>query len=147
MESKNKILFAYPVAYKENMTKEEMCVPSPFFSAFEKDSTNSFAITVGYSVLLGPRNYILINYYKVGESDVVTDISDTGHVENLRGAIYQGHMGIFLSCFHMHDFDVKDTGYYEIRVQLISPDEDGNPTSETLDELRTQFFVQARDKK
>lgn len=147
MESKNKILFAYPVALKEDMTKEEMCIPSPFFSSFEKDTTNSFGITVGYSVLFGPKTYILINYYKLGESEEVTDISDNGHVENLRVSIYKNHMGIFLSCFHMHDFEVKNSGYYEIKVQLIIADEEGNPTSEVLDELRTQFFVQVRDKK
>lgn len=147
MEGKNKILFAYPVAFKENMTKDEMCIPSPFFSGFQKNSTNSFSITVGYSVLFSPRCYILINYYQVGDSEAVTDISDGGHYENLRASIFQNHMGIFLSCFHMHDFEVKSTGYYEIKVQLMAADEEGNPSSLVVDELRTQFFVQVRDDK
>ncbi|ASN14929.1 hypothetical protein B7764_06915 [Pantoea ananatis] len=147
MESKNKIMFAYPVSYKEDMTKEEMCVPSPFLSGFDQDSVNTIAITVGYSVVFGPRSFILINIYKTGESDEPGDVTDGAHVENLRATIYKTRMGIFLSCFHMDDFEVKDTGFYEIRVQMIKADEHGTLTDEVFDELKTQFFVQVKDKK
>lgn len=118
-----------------------------FFSGFELNSMNSIAITVGFSIVFGPKSYMLINLYKVGDSDEPGPVYDNGHVRHLRASIYHDDMGVFLSSYHMHDFEVKNTGFYEIRVQLLRADESGQPSEEILDELKTQFFVHVRDKK
>jgi hypothetical protein len=146
MEAQNKILFAYPVESKEDMSKEDMCIPSPFFTDLEKNSVNPLVVTVGYSVIFGRRSYILINVYKVGEDDDPGPVIKDGAVDTLRGAFFHNNMGIFLASFHMKDFEVKGTGFYEISVKLYEADENGEKTEKILDSINSQFYVQSKEK-
>ncbi|MXP53433.1 hypothetical protein FD737_10110 [Pantoea sp. Seng] len=146
MEAQNKILFAYPVTHKDDMTKEDMCIPSPFFTGLEQNTICSIVVTVGYSIIFGRRSYILINVYKSGENDEPGPIIENGRVETLKGGIFQNKLGIFLASFHMQDFEVKSSGYYEISVKLFEADEEGNKTDKVLDSYCTQFYVQTKVK-
>lgn len=144
MEAQNKILFAYPVAYKEEMTKEEMCIPSPFLTDLKLNETNPITITVGYSIVFGRRSYILINVYKAGSDDEPGPISENGRVDTLKGAVFNG-LGVFLASFHVKDLEVMSSGYYEISVKLFEADEEGRKTEKLLDSYGSQFYVQARE--
>lgn len=145
MESKSKVLFAYPVAYKEDMTKEEMCIPSPFLSGFEPDSVQSIVITVGYAISFNRRNFILVSAVKVGEDKEREIISEDGRAETLKGAYIDNKVGVFLTSFFLRDLKISGSGEYEIEVTIYEADEKGNKTGTIIDRLTSIFFVLTKE--
>ena len=144
MDSKSKVLFAYPVAYKEEMTKEEMCIPSPILTGFAPDSVQSIVITVGYAISFNNRNYILVGVNKVGEAKDRENINEDGRSETLKGA-YFNKIGVFLTSFFVRDLQITDSGYYEIDVTIFEPDEHGNKTGVVIDRYSSEFLVQTKE--
>ena len=145
MESKSKILFAYPVAYKEGMTKEDMCVPSPFLTDFEPNSLQAIVVTIGFSIDYRNRAYLLVDVAKSGEPRNYDDIAENGRVETLKGGFFGNDLGIFLSSFFIQDLKVERSGYYEIEVTLFETDNHGNKTDVILDRYTSEFFIRVRE--
>ncbi|MBU9832509.1 hypothetical protein J1779_21535 [Rahnella sp. FC061912-K] len=144
MESKSKVLFAYPVAYKEDMTKEEMCIPSPFLTGFEPDSVQPVVITVGYTIDFNGRNFILVCVDKTGEEKDRDNITLEGRSETLKGGFFNNNTGVFLSSFFLRDLKVTTSGYYEIEVTLYEADENGGKSDVIINRHTSEFWVQVK---
>lgn len=145
MDYQTRVLFAYPAAFKEGMSKEEMCIPSPYFAGIEPNTIQSIVINVGYSISYTRRSYILVNVDKVGDPKDYGNIIENGHSETLRAGFFDGSMGVFVNSFFMHDIMVKDSGFYEIQVQIFEADELGKKTDTVIHSLTSQFWVKVKE--
>lgn len=145
MESQSKILFAYPVVYKDNMTVEEMCTPAPFFTHFKPNEKQSIVITAGYTIDYEKSCFLLVNVDMVGYEKNYEDIVEDGRAETLRHGVFNGNMGVMATSFFMHDFLVKTTGFYEIEVKIHDVDEFGNKSDVVIDTHTSQFWVQVKE--
>lgn len=144
MESKSKILFAYPILYRDGMSKEEMCIPAPFFTEFEEGSTQTIALSVGYSLKLSKRCYILVNVDKIGEEKDFVNLDEDGRHETLRIGYFNNNLGVFVTAFFIKDVKISTSGFYEILVTIYDADEDGNKTDRIIDRYSSEFYVQAK---
>lgn len=145
MESKCKVLFAYPVAYKENITKEDMCIPSPYLTGIEPNSAQTVVVTIGFSIDYRHRAYLLVDVAKVGEQRNYDNIAESGRVETLKAAFFGNDLGIFLSSFFIQDLKIEHSGYYEIEVKLFEADNHGDKTDVVLDSYTSEFFVEVKE--
>lgn len=125
MDIKTKAMFAYPVMYKDEMTKEELCVPSPFITGLRANTTQKIIITAGYSVNFADNVYLVVDAYKSGANHGPTPIQENGKANNLKVGVFHNQMGIFLTSFELNDFEVKGTGFYTVDFQLFKADDSG----------------------
>lgn len=145
MDNINKICFAYPVVYKEDMTKEESCVPSPLVSAYgsEKGSVIDLLVNVGIMVSLKAKTHINVVINKKGDIDKPEETNTNGKFENLKSNILHNKQAVILTSLFLENVEFKGSGEYEIRVSLFGSNSDGEKIPEPIDTYHSYFYFLA----
>lgn len=145
MDNINKICFAYPVVYKEEMTKEESCVPSPLISAYgnENGSVIDLLVNVGVMVSLKTKTHINVVINKKGDIDKPEEKRTGGKFENLKSNILHNKQAVILTSLFLENVEFKGSGEYEIRVSLFGANNEGEKIPEPLDTYYSYFYFLA----
>jgi len=139
----NKLCFAYPIIYKEGMTKEESCVPAPLITNVAAGSTNTVVVNVGMMIYLIEPISIRVEIHPFGQDADKSPNLEDGRMEHLVTNILPFSQGIFLSSLYVENVLFSDTGLYEITVKLLKNTDDG--ADEVLvDKLNSYFYVLTR---
>lgn len=144
MESKNKILFAYPVKHKEGMSKSEMLIPQPFFTDFERGSTQKVVVTTGCRLIMPTPSFFTVSIYGENEPEPNPHEASEGVFENLKAGVFEGNQIVMLTAFIVHDFVVHESGNQNVSVKLFGACKDGEETRELLDVFKFQFFLKIK---
>lgn len=141
MEPINKILFAYPVRYKPEMTNEECCIPMEHLPGIERGTKLNIIVTAGLMVSLTDGIFINIVIDGPGEAKQKPDIAQNGQINNLKTSIFPNEQGIFLTSMIVENTSIDETGIHEIIVQLYKADDKGNKAGFLLDTFKSYFYV------
>ncbi|MCW0353958.1 hypothetical protein IAQ00_09990 [Pantoea ananatis] len=144
MERKNKVLFAYPVAFKEDLSSVDLCIPAPFLDGIEDNTLQTIIVTVGYLIEFSHRCFILVNVDKVGVEKDFENLTVDGRHETLKAGVYEGEFGVFLTSFFIKDVKIQGSGFYEIEVTIFKADGLGNKTDEIIDKFNSHFWVEVK---
>ncbi len=136
----NKLCFAYPVIYKEGMSKEESCIPAPLIANVTAGSSNTVVVNVGMVLFLIEPISIKVEIYPYGNPTGEKSNNDNGKIEHLMTNILPSSQGIFLSSLYVENVLFNETGLYEITVQLLKTADNGS-TEEVVDKLTSCFYV------
>lgn len=137
----NKVCFAYPVKFKEEMTVEETALPSELFYDIQKNSKITVVVTAGLMVSIDRIVYIDISVNRQGEGADPERIKKDGKYENLRSHFIYDNQGIFLTSMQVEDVLFDDSGIYEIIVTMYDSDDNGNQVGIVLDRYSSYFYA------
>lgn len=142
----NKILFAYPVIYKEGMTKEENCIPAPLISNVKIGESKTLVVTLGLMIEFDESIMIRAFIHPAGKFDRLEPVNDNGKFIHLKKEILpHNRQAILLSSLYIEDVLIENSGIYEIKILLIRNGTDAPENDETIDELTSSFYILTRE--
>lgn len=141
----NKICFAYPTAFREGLSKEETCIPSPLLSGVTIGKMQNLIVNVGLMITLSRRIHINVEVNPFGQDTLVDRAQGDGKFENLKTHILEGGQAVALTSLLLEDVLFEKSGEYEIDVKLFESSDDGKKTDTTIDHYRSYFYVLAQD--
>lgn len=144
MSDTNRIFFAYPTLYKEGMSREECCIPSPLIAGIASDAKITIVVTVGMIVTLSESVTIRTLIYPIGKPDVDNTIDDNGKFEHLKTNILPNGKAIFLSSLYLNDLVFSETGMYEIATTLLKDVGEAPDSGAIIDVHKSTFYVLLR---
>lgn len=143
MDHINKILFAYPVIYREGMSKDESCIPTPLFAGFKRGTAITMLVNVGIMLTLSSKVHINIEVNRKDNHDPADKTKGNGRFENLKTNIFSGGQAVTLTSLYLEDVLFEDTGMYEIRVSLFGSDDNGDKIDSPIDHYLSYFYFLA----
>jgi len=127
------------------MSKEEACVPSPFFYGVERGTSHPILINVGMMITLMAKIHINVEINHIDHYDPADFSDGNGKFENLQAHILDDGQAVTLTSLYLPDVELKHPGLHEIRTNLFGSDESGQKIDEPIDSHRSYFFVLMKD--
>lgn len=144
MSNINKVLFAYPVNYKEGMSKEEQCIPSPLMHRIILGEEKTVAINIGMMIEVDENIILRAFVNPVGKYNKDDPLNSDGKFDNLQTHYISSKQVILLSTIYVEDVNFECSGMYEIKVLLLKLSAEPTKTEEIVDEIISYFYVLAR---
>lgn len=141
MSGINKICFAYPVTYKDGMTNEESCIPSPLLRGAIRGDKNIVVVTIGMMIALNEEVSIRAYINPKGKLDENETLRYDGKFVHLQTHVLSLEQAIFLSSMYIEDVVFENSGEYEITAMLLKNENLDTENEVVIDELKSSFYV------
>ncbi|GEM_PF-5720944 len=140
MDQKCKLLFAFPVLRKAEMSAEYLSSPKEIITGVKLGEKRSVMVTLGiYAITEKPVNiYCSVNL--PGKEEPVEKAKNDSFYENLRAHFLADGNGVFLLTLEVKNVHFEKDGIYEVIVRVYPSDQ--TPSEETeIDHIRNYFYV------
>ncbi|EAW1193056.1 hypothetical protein NL87_18320 [Salmonella enterica] len=137
-----KILFAFPVLWKENMTKDYLAHPNEFIRV-NQGERRSVMVTFGLYAPLNVNMVVTADINRVGQRKKLENLQpdpSSVYSECLRINILHDLSGVLLSSIEVKNVSFEESGLYEINISVV-PEDKEKSKKELIDSIRNFFFV------
>lgn len=141
MIHKSKLLFAFPVMKKENMSKEYLSTPCEFFRGIKAGSKQSVMVTFGVMASESEPVSVLIGVTRMGCPNLDELADSESFYENLRVNLLPDNKGIYLVTIEIRNVRFDADGLYEIESKIF-PSGSELTDANVIDTIKSYFYVQ-----
>ncbi|MFG0516896.1 hypothetical protein [Kluyvera intermedia] len=140
MQPQSKLLFAFPVVKKEDMTPSYLTTPCEFFSGVKSGTKQSVMVTFGVLASLLQPISVLMSVNRMGEPNPLDLPGDESFYQNLRLNLLPDGKGVYLVSMEVRNVLFDGDGLYEIEAKIF-PSGAALDESNVIDSIKSSFYV------
>lgn len=140
METKNKILFSFPVLYKDEMSKEYLAIPQVLIHGVKKGSKRSLMVTFGLIADYENPITIFASVTPYGQEEEPKERRPKDAFYKNLDQYVTPQASVFLVTVRVEEVLFDEDGLYEINVRIYPSDSSISKENE-LDSHKSFFYV------